>query len=547
MRTDYLGVSLMVLATGLITGTLLVGSMIALDSEHTGLSGFSVREGPVRIDPGEGVFERLEYRDTYSPGTYLVEVVATYPNGSREVIHSGRVHVVDPERTGTVLDIAFVPSRVQYGESARLAITLTTDTDVSTIVGMIRHESETPPFIEGEGARNLAFTEASSVQGTVFSATIRGDVQQSLQEGTWILEESHLLFRDAQGRRLEISLPEDLPTLEIVGSVECTSSDDCGPDEPYCVWADQGFRCSNRCASEGSRASDEDSCCVQLAHLPGINTCYMPGDRFTFVFVPLGYSEERLNEYRRDVERIVQAISTRLPIRECTSERAGFHYVRVDALDCIEACTYQFDAMTPAAQDSLNDLLRQELENCKQEALECAQRHVEPGTRIDRVVGLSVEHWYANVPGMRTGQTRRVGLALGVSDLPGRRSITAIDQLTGRVEPDLVLHEIGHGFGLYHLSCSVNENLPGGACSGPNHHDCQPSCTSPIQLSCTDTTQESSCSEEEIIRCLSDTRYNEGLLMSYCRNTDSEYGLSGYDHIRSQNDLRSALVNCGAI
>ncbi|MFT4309085.1 MAG: hypothetical protein ACMXYL_01200 [Candidatus Woesearchaeota archaeon] len=496
------------------------------------------------IDDGGGAGNRtftIRYEETHTVGVYPYQVIGTLHNGTQVLLAEGQFTVYDPE--AIIVDIKtiqFGPNPTVMGHPVHFVVTYDAEEDIHTGYGLLRRQGSNGAF-GTDNVREIFMEILQTDHEDAVLYALIGDTTP-LSQGNWVLDEDWLTFFTESGALVRVSLPDNIPTLEVMPPESCTDSSRCMQETPFCVETEDGLGCMTSCASLGMKAGDASSCCEGLVFDAVRGACYESGNEFTFVIVPLGYPSYLYSIYRERAYEVIQAFREELPIRECTHEEIGFRFVIVDDMECIEECQYTIVANNRFA---INAERQRNIESCFSEALECAERNVDG--RVDRVIGLSANFWeYYYYSG---GELVSDVLYSGIARLYGRVGLSMAEFPPPKDAASIALHESGHTFGLHHLSCNPREewidtDYPAGACSGVNHQDCQPSCTEPIDYRC--SVPPYTCSPEEFERCLSNPEYNKGFLMDYC-DPYGVFGPAGYDYMKYESDMYNALVVCGAI
>ena len=369
--------------------------------------------------------------------------------------------------------------------------------ELSFASSLSTHNVELGPIL-GEYTDSVYYDgEVTSAQVHVTHAGTRytepGFIGHGSESGLdFFIIESFINMRGAGVHEMELEIETDKGvyafergTFTVVDETAyCSDSTNC---EGACLydWFKESYACSPLCGEEGEKAADADSCCDGL-RFDG-EFCSQPSanDRFTLVFAALEVLDHQIPQFRSAALETADRFS-RMVFPMCSSE--SVELIMLEELDCGDFCPPQFGYSR---------------DRCRIDANACVSRHV-------------AEYDLAMIVRPETWQGSR-GEILGFCSFHSRAGFVSLES---RDVVGTTLHEMGHCFGLGHLSCGP-EDPPAGFCGmDSNREDCR---------------LEELGLEGSMI-------HTHNMIMSYCET--HEFGPVGLEYIRNTPRIQRVIDAC---
>lgn len=179
---------------------------------------------------------------------------------------------------------------------------------------------------------------------------------------------------------------------------------------------------------------------------------YQPNDIYEIVFVPLNWSSQEDNEFKNSAERAFKLLTSKEPIKEIPKEK--IKYYTLEPKDCKDKVTGDLPALKPLSI----------VYNCV--------LHSPYKDRFEVAVGICKNDDCLG----EEASSKVLGIGAIPDDNPNYTFNSATAGMTSVAvnDPEVILHEMGHNFGLYHINRSMLDyHCPApGACLGPNKLDC---------------------------------------------------------------------------
>lgn len=449
-----------------------------------------------------------EYTHTQREGTYAYTLIATTKNGSR--VETGNGTFVVTSSSGTAPDTA-EPISLSVSRDVRW------DTDIAA-VAIVPARFDAGELVFSNGSNRIAIQlqprQPDGSASDPMRATLIGDAKPPFVPGTYAFDRSASYFETTGGDRVPLDASVALAPITVSDSTSCTGVSTCPAAMPYCVSDGAQYACSSTCAGIGQKAASPSSCCTDLTYSSASGTCEVPSGAATIAVIPVHASDSQVASF---VASFKPEFLAQSPARECSKSTLRIETISAaDAASCLSSCPLE-------TKDGVSNA---QFQNCENTVQACGEKLAPDADRIIGLVG------YQNISVLLpfNGKTIAEGF-YGISNgIPSSSVLVTLSKMSPPAET--AMHELGHSFGLYHLSCNVQGSggAPSGACSGPNYQDCQASCTRP-----TTCTLDIGCTASNDPLCFSDPKSNIQDFMSYCfyETSAPHYGTAGYDYIRN--------------